>query len=133
MSYETVAQQVVFAALNGNLTCPVCDDVAVLPDGQPVSGFPYVVIGHDTLVPYDTDDKTGTSATVTLHVWSRSAGFKQCKSIMGEIYALLNRATLTKVGFSVIDCLWEFSDAITDVDGETRHGVTRYRLTIMEQ
>lgn len=132
MNYEAVAQQIIFSALNGNLSCPVYDDVAVLPDGQPVSGFPYAVIGHDTLAPFDTDDKTGASATVTIHVWSRAAGFKECKGIMGEIYARLHRAVLTKTGVTVVDSLWEFSDAFIDVDGETRHGVTRYRLTIQE-
>lgn len=132
MSFETVAQQIVFTALDGNLSCSVYDDVTVLPDGQPVNGFPYVVIGHDTHRPFDTDDTVGTNSTVTLHVWSRAPGFKECKGIMGEIYALLNRATLTKAGYRVVDCLWEYSDTSTDPDGETRHGVTRYRLTIEE-
>lgn len=132
MSFETAAQQIVFSALNGNLSCPVLDDVTVLPDGQPVSGFPYVVIGHDTFRAWDTDNRLGGNITVTLHVWSRAAGFKQAKAIMGEIYALLHRAVLTKANYNVIDCLCEFTDAITDHDGETRHGVARYRLTIEE-
>lgn len=132
MSFETAAQQIVYTALSGNLSAPVYDDVAVLPDGQPTSGFPYVVIGNDTHRPFDTDDTVGASSTVTIHVWSKAPGFKQCKTIMGEIYALLNRASLTKAGFNVVDCLWEYSDTFTDPDGETRHGVTRYRLTIQE-
>lgn len=132
MSFETAAQQIVFTALNGNLSAPVYDDVAVLPDGQPRSGFPYVMIGNDTNRPFDTDDTVGASATVTIHVWSKSPGFKECKAILGEIFALLNRAALTKAGFNVVDCLWDYSDTSIDPDGETRHGVTRYRLTIQE-
>ena len=51
---------------------------------------------------------------------------------MGEIYALLNRAALVKAGYNVVDCLWDYSEAFTDPDGETRHGVARYRLTVQE-
>ena len=130
MGFEEAAQRIVYTALAGNISATVYDDVPQLPSGQPAANFPYVVIGNDTIAPWDTDDKVGGSITLTLHVWSRAAGFLQAKTIAGEIYAILNRGTFSLAGFNVVDCLAEFSDSLTDGDGETRHLIARYRLTI---
>lgn len=104
------------------------------PDGRPNADFPYVTIGDDTLLPFDTDTSLGVSATITLHVWSRYPGKKEAKTIMGLIYTTLHRqaATLVAVGYSFVDCLYEFGEIIEEVDGKTRHGVCRYRI-IMEK
>jgi len=40
---------------------PVYDDV---PQG---ASFPYVVIGDDTSIPWDTDDSVGSESTLTIH------------------------------------------------------------------
>lgn len=133
MSFETVAQEIVFDALNGNISAGVYDDVPYLPEGMPRQNFPYVVIGDDSLAPWDTDDTLGKEVTLVLHVWSRTAGFKETKAIMGEIYDILNRSSLSKAGYNVVDCLCEFSEALRDPDGETRHGVMRFKLTIQKE
>ena len=59
MSFETVAQEIVFTALNGNINANVYDDVPYLPEGMPRQNFPYAVIGDDTTTPWDTDDTLG--------------------------------------------------------------------------
>lgn len=128
--FENAAQQIVFNALDGALSCDVYDDVPFLPEGAPHDAFPYVVIGNDTARAWDTDDTLGADTTLTLHVWSRAPGFKECKTIMGQIYDLLNRADLTGAGHRVVDCLFDFSETMLDGDGETRHGVARYRMII---
>lgn len=133
MSFETAAQEIVFDALSGQITAGVYDDVPYLPEGMPRQNFPYVVIGDDTTAAWDTDDTLGKEITLTVHIWSRTAGFKQTKSIMGEVYDILNRGTLSKTGYNVVDCLCEFSQAMRDPDGETRHGVMRFRLTIQKE
>ena len=132
MSFELVAQQAIYAKMNGNIGATVYDDVPMLPSGQPSANFPYVVIGNDTLVAWDNDSQLGADITITLHIWSRAAGMKEAKTIAGQIYDLLHHATFSIPGYSVIDCLSEFSEFMTDPDGETRHGVLRYRLTIQE-
>jgi hypothetical protein len=102
------------------------------PDGMPDSSFPYVVIGDDTLAPFDTDDAVGTSATVTIHVWSRYNGRKEVKTILGQLYSALNRQApaLSAAGYYFIDSLYEFGDIIEEADGKTRHGVCRFRITM---
>lgn len=132
MSFETAAQQAIFTRLNGQVGATVYDEVPSLPSGMPAANFPYVVIGDDTARAWDTDDKTGADVTVTLHVWSRASGFKEVKTILGAIYDRLNRAQLTITGYNVIDCIWEFSDTMRDPDGQTRHGIARYRIRLQK-
>jgi len=125
-------QLAIFTRLSSQLSVPVYDDPPNQLDGQPELGFPFVTIGDDTGTPWDTDNSLGTSATVTIHVWSRYAGRKEVKTIFAAIYTALNRQStnLTAPGYAFIDCLYEFSEIIEDIDGRTRHGVCRYRVTM---
>ncbi|RAP39374.1 hypothetical protein BYZ73_20870, partial [Rhodovulum viride] len=63
-----------------SLSRPVYDTPPALPEGMPESGFPYVVIGDDTLVADEADDVIGAQVTVTLHFWSRAPGNRQVKA-----------------------------------------------------
>jgi hypothetical protein len=133
MSFETAAQQIVYTALAGNITANVYDDVPYLPEGMPRNNFPYVVIGDDDTSAWDTDDTLGKEIDVNIDIWSRTAGFKQTKAIMGEIYDILNRGALTKTGYNIVDCLCTESQALRDPDGITRHGVMVFKLTIQKE
>ena len=132
-AFATTAQELVFGAINGNLTgCQVFDTAPFLPEGAPGATFPYCVIGSDTAAPWDRDDKVGADITITLHFWSRANGFQQVKGLMDQAYGLLNRAALAKAGYHVVDTLFEFGETMPDPDGQTKHGVQRYRITIEE-
>lgn len=130
--FDMAAQRILFNALNGALPCSVFDEVDYLPDGQPKEDFPYVTIGDVTNRAWDNDSTVGVEATATLHIWSKAAGKKEAKTLMGNIYSLLNRQPLAYAGYKVIDCLYEFSNVMDDPDNTTKHGVARYRLTIQE-
>ena len=130
--FESDIQVKIFTILDAGLSYPVYDEVPYLPEGMPATNFPYVVIGDDTAIPFDTDDQVGADATLTIHVWSQYRGRKEAKDIQGEIYRLLNRATFEIIGYNTVDCLWEFSETFVETDGATRHGVSRYRITIQE-
>lgn len=132
MGFETAAQQAIFTAL-ATLGCAVFDSAPGLPEGRPDSGFPYCVIGSDSMAPNDADDVLGASISVTLHFWSRSSGFKEVKALMGAAYDILHRGAITATGYKTVDCLWEFSDVSTGPDGKTRHGVQRYRITLHKE
>lgn len=129
--FLTAAQQIIFTALSG-IGATVTDSPAFTPEGEPAYQFPSIVIGQDTMRDWSTGDTQGANITVTLHFWSRAAGLAQVKGLMGAAYARLNRAALAKAGYSVTDCLMEFSSVTSESDGVTRHGVQRYRLTIQE-
>ena len=52
---------------------------------------------------------------------------------MSEVYDVLNRLKVVKDGYNVVDCLYQFSEALRDPDGETRHGVMRFKLTVQKE
>lgn len=97
------------------------------------TNFPYVVLGADTHVPFDTDNSVGADSTLTLHVWSRYRGMKECKDIQALLYDALNRYELSVAGFWTVFCDFEYEDTLLDADGLTRHGVSRFRTLIEEE
>ena len=95
--------------------------------------FPYVVIGEDTNIDFDTDTSLGSESTVTIHQWSRFRGRSEVKKIQKAIYDALNRAELTISGRHLVDSIWEFAETTLERDGKTYHGVMRFRVTTEEQ
>ncbi len=132
MSFETVVQQALFTALDGNISAGVYDDVPFQPNGDPVANFPYVTIGAMQSWPWDTDDTVGQNVTTSIHVWSRAAGMKETKAILGEIYTLLDRSSPSITGYNVIDFRQVHTSVVLELDGRTRHGIGQYRMTIQK-
>ena len=132
MSFETVAQKAIFGALSGNISANVYDQVPPLPEGMPDNRFPYVVVGDDTTARWDNDSQLGAEITVTLHVWSRGKGWTEAKAILGEIYDLLHRATLTATGYQFLNVVQEFSTTAPDA-ANLRHGVQRFRVIVQKE
>jgi len=92
------------------------------------SAYPYVVIGEDSAIEWDTDTEQGAESLLTIHSWSREKGRMQTKEIQEAIYEILHRKELTINNAVFYSLFWEFSDSFVDPDGETRHGVMRFRL-----
>lgn len=90
--------------------------------------YPYIVIGEGTNVDFDDDLELGNEATINIHIWSQYKGRMETKQIMDEIYQVLHRADLVIDGSRCVKCDFEFGDSFMDPDGETRHGVMRFRL-----
>ena len=99
-----------------------------VPDNY--ESFPYVTIGEDSLVQWDTKTINGFDASVTIHVWSRESGRKEAKLIQAQIYAALHNKPLT-LATDIMHTLQQ-TDAIVlqDPDGKTRHGIQTFRSLI---
>jgi hypothetical protein len=95
--------------------------------------MPYVVIGDDTLIDFDTDGKTGFEVTVTIHSWSDYRGRAQVKGLLGEIYLLLHRKDYVIIGYTLVGSDCEFEETILESDGVTRHGIQRFRLFLIKE
>lgn len=128
MKFEEALQEAVYERLsNYPAMPPVYDDV---PTNAPKH---YVVLGEDTHVPYDTDDSVGSESTITIHQWSKAyRGKKEVKATQGLIYEALNRHELVVEGYHTVTLEFEYSDAVLDPDGLTRHGVIRFRALLEE-
>lgn len=132
-NFRQAAFDVVWDALDGNITgLTLYDHVPTEPSGSPVANKPYGVLENTDTTPWEDDDKQGVFAEMTLHIFSDQLGRTQADTILDSAYALLNRASLTKTGYTVVDCLFMFSEVFVMEDGKTRHGIQRWRLTIQE-
>lgn len=132
-NFRSIGKTAVLSALVGNVSgVTIYDHVPFEPEGSPDANFPYGTVGDAETHPFDNDTDLGTYVDTTVHVWSRYKGRKEVDAAMDVIYGLLHRATLTAAGYKIVDCLFQFSDVFVESDGETRHGVIRFRLTIQE-
>jgi hypothetical protein len=122
MSFEAALQQAIFDALTAYPGMP-----AVYDDVPTNAEYPYVALGEDTHIPFDTDDSLGAESTLTIHVWSRYRGKKEAKDIQALVYAALTRQALYVEDHDLITIEFEYSDVTLDPDGITRHGVQRLR------
>lgn len=89
--------------------------------------FPYVSFGQTSLADWSTGTESGAEHRLTLHVWSRERGKRQCYEIMGAIEAVLHDAPLALDGHALVNLRFEFAEARRDPDGITYHGVMRFR------
>ncbi len=121
---ESQIQKAVFTVLTSALNVPVFDNV---PQD---TKYPYVVVGDDTSVPWDTDDSTGTEATVTIHAWSQYRGRAEVKALLAQIYDALHRQDIAIEDVHVIESIAEFQQTVVESDGLTRHGIIRFRITV---
>jgi hypothetical protein len=128
MSPSWSLQQSVFAALSADAALTallgpgrIFDDV---PQG---TALPYVALGRTTAQDWSTGSEDGTEHLFTVHVWSGATGKKQAHEILGAVRAALHEQPLAVAGHSLINLRHEHSEVRRDPDGETIHGLARFR------
>lgn len=121
-------QRSVFAALSASGTVTALLGGAHVYDDVPAATqYPYVTIGESLVRDWSTGSEDGDEHILTVHVWSRAAGRKQTHEIMSALREVLHDAALSVAGHRLVNLRHEFSDARREPDGETYHGVVRYR------
>lgn len=94
---------------------------------NPVATFPYLTIGDDQVLPDIAQDYDGADVVMTIHGWSRGAGFPEVKGLGKAVNAALTDAALTITGFRIVEIIPEQIQYLRDPDGLTRHGVFVFR------
>ncbi len=89
--------------------------------------FPYLTLGQSLVRDWSTGGGDGHEHILTLHVWSRANGRKEVYEIMGVLKDVLHDQVLSLDGHVLINLRHEFSEARRDPDGETYHGIVRFR------
>jgi len=121
-------QRSIYAALvNDTPIVSLLGGTRVYDDVPQGAAFPYLTFGQSTLRDWSTGSDDGDEHLLTLHVWSRSAGRKQTHEIMSALREALHDRPLTLDGHRLISIRHEFSEARRDPDGDTYHGIVRYR------
>jgi hypothetical protein len=99
---------------------------------------PYVVIGDDTAIDFDTKTDKGVECTLTIHAWDYAKnGRKSVKDILSSVYTALhnqeNSVTLTQ--YNLLMLRVEFQESFQEnINNSDRfyHGVIRLRAILME-
>ena len=124
-------QSRIYATLNGDSNLTSTLGASIYDDVPQGSAYPFVSIGEEQSNEYGTMDLDGMDTALTIHVWSRYDGAKETKDILDRIHTLLHDSSLSVTGFNLVSLRFEFSDIMRDPDGVTRHGVIRFRATIL--
>lgn len=104
-----------------------------VPSTAPAGGqtpTPYIVVGDETSVEWDTKTEVGEELTVTIHIWSTRPGRKETKIIQGHLKRLLHDQLIAVQGHTTVLARREYTDTSQDPDGLTMHGVARYRYIL---
>ena len=124
-------QTTLYSTLKGDSNLPSTLGAGVYDEVPEDSAFPYITMGEISATDYGVKDADGSDNTVNIHVWSQYKGAKQAKDIMDRVHTLLHNSSLSVSGFNLVNLRFEFSDILRDPDGVTRHGVMRFRATIL--
>jgi hypothetical protein len=121
-------QKAVYAALAADATLTTLLGATAIYDEAPQNAaFPYAIIDQMQIRDWSTGTETGAEHMLTLHVWSRYAGKKQVHEIADAIRAVLDGALLNLDGHRLVNLRHQFSELRREADGETQHGVLRFR------
>ncbi|WP_372928739.1 DUF3168 domain-containing protein [Methyloceanibacter sp.] len=93
----------------------------------PAAEFPFITIGQTVDLDWSTGTEDGNEHSITLHIWSRADSAMEVHEITEVVRNLLHDQALTLDDHELVNLRHEFSQARIDPDGETLHGIVRYR------
>lgn len=117
--YETLKDN---PAITGLLGGPNIYD-----DAPQNANYPYLTFGESIARDWSTGSDDGLEHILTLHVWSRAGGKKETHEIIEAIRQVLKNGSVPVDEHHLVNLRHEFSEARQDPDGETYHGIVRYR------
>jgi hypothetical protein len=122
-------QKAIFAALSADTTLAalIGDPPRVYDDPPGVATLPFVQIGDGTEADWSTATGEGAEHQLTIHVWSRAGGRMEAREILSAIYDVLHNAALTLESNHLVNLRFALSQVWRESDGETYHGMVRYR------
>ena len=99
----------------------------IYDDAPPAAAYPFVTLGQSLVRDWSTGTEDGGEHVLTLHVWSRAGGKKRTHDIIEAIKSALHDKKLPLSDHDLINLRHEFAEARLDPDGDTFHGIVRYR------
>lgn len=121
-------QKAVFSALSSDgALLGLLGGSKIFDDVPQETALPYVTFGQTVSRDWSTGTEDGEEHVVTLHVWSQAAGRREVNAILGEVKRVISAASMPLAGHRLVNLRLEFSEGRREADGETYHGVARYR------
>jgi hypothetical protein len=105
-------------------------DPARIYDGAPRGvAFPYLSIGAGAEGDWSVQSGEGVECRLILHAWSRYAGRKEIKDILGRVRTVLHDASLGVAGWRLINLRCEAVEYPRTAEGAF-HGLARFRAAL---
>lgn len=123
-------QKQLYTALSGNISAAVYDNV---PENV---SKPWVTIGEATGVPDNWHGAFGWDVSATVHVWTKSRGYKSGLDIAAEIIAILDHkieSLAMPASWSVVSIRFQQLQTMRDPDPEIRHVPVQFRIVIHQE
>ena len=99
----------------------------IYSQAPPAAQFPFITLGQTVNLDWSTGTDEGAEHSLTLHVWSRADGAREVHEILEMIRTVLHGQLLALEDHYLVNLRHEFMEARLDPDGETMHGIVRYR------
>ena len=123
-----VLQSSIFQALaNSPELTSLLGGERIYSNPPPEAQFPFIALGQTVNLDWSKGTEGGTEHSLTLHVWSRADSAAEVHEIIQVIRMVLNNQPLTLDDHYLVNLRHEFTEARIDPDGETLHGIVRYR------
>lgn len=123
--FQRLGQDSKLALIMGAPAARVFDYV---PENTP---FPYIQYQLVQSVEDGTTTTDGFACVYQIHVWSTYEGTKESHDIMQRVYELLHQQyDFSLQMYRMINQRYEFSELMRDPDGQTYHGVMRFRAVL---
>lgn len=120
-----------YDALNGEISAGVYDDVP-----ERITK-PYVTMGEMFSIPDNWHGGFGWDILSTLHVWTKSRGFKSAIDIANEIITKLDHQVATAIelpdSWYVVSIRFVQLSTLRDPDPELRHVPVQFRIVIHQE
>jgi Protein of unknown function (DUF3168) len=122
-------QKAIYAALSGDaaLAAMLGDPPRILDDPAGGVELPYIQIGDGTESDWGSTTDNCSEHQLTIHVWSRAGGRMEARAILSGVYDVLHDANLTLEENRLVNLRFVLSQVFRENDGETYHGIARYR------
>jgi Protein of unknown function (DUF3168) len=121
-------QRSIYQALTGSIELTsLLGGERIYSNPPPAAEFPYITLGQTVNLDWSTGTEDGNEHSLTLHVWSRANSAEQVHDIIEQIRVALHNQLLALEDHYLVNLRHEFSEARLDPDGETMHGIVRYR------
>ena len=104
----------------------------IFDDAPPDAAFPFLTIGEARSVDWP-GAAGGQEHNLRLYAWSRYAGRREVKAMIGAVYDVLHDASLTMQSFRLVNLRFVFADVFRKQDGDTYQGVMRFRAVTEPQ
>ena len=121
-------QRAVYGLLSADaaIKAEIGDPARIYDDPPSDAAFPYITLGETRAADWKGVDG-GLEHDFKLYVFSRYAGRREVKRIIGVIYDALHEAAFAITGHQLVNIRFVFGDAFRRLDGETYQGVARFR------